>query len=195
MGPESAHKIGSGKKDQAVPILIKLLVFSQWALVFLLVAIPLTALGAPFFPLRIGGDPNDPDAQWPTGYIGAVFDEDMTQAALYAEALVLVIFVVMGIYVIRQMLGVLRNVLTGNPFVRDNGVRLRRMGYAGVIAQFSVYGIWILVGLIALAGWADFEGISVILSPAPWVAILLAFALATVFRDGAELKEEQDLTV
>lgn len=183
------------KDDRSLAILVKLLVFSKWTMVFLLVIVPLTILGAPFLPLQFGGDPNDPEAAWPTFYVGAVFDEEATQAALYADGAVLMIYFVLGLYVIRQMLGVLENVKNGDSFARDNGLRLRQMGRAGVIAQLSVYGVWILAGLIALAGLAEVEGMTVVISPAPWVAILLAFALAIVFRDGADLKEEQDLTV
>lgn len=196
MATQNPHKRGADRQnDRSLKILVKLLVFMQWTMVFLLVTVPLTVLRAPFFPLRFGSDPNDADAAWPTFYVGAVFDEDITQAALVADGAVIIIYLALGLYVIRQMLGVLRNVKNGDSFARDNGLRLRRMGYAGAVAQLSVYGVWLLAAIVALAGWAEVDGMSVVLTPAPWVVILLAFALATVFRDGAALKEEQDLTV
>lgn len=192
-GKENIGKVRAD--DKAIGVLMSLLKICQWIFVFLIVTVPLTVIGAPFMPLRFGSDPSDVDAQWPTFYVGAVFNEELTKAALYAEGLVLLIFLALGLFVVRQMLGVLNNVVNGDSFARDNGIRLRRMGYAGAAAQLSVYGVWILTGLVSLAGWADIDGMNVVLSPAPWVVILLAFALATVFRDGAELKEEQDLTV
>lgn len=186
------NSISAGNADRSVRLLIGLLIGARWALCFMLVAVPLAAARAPFFPLRIGGG-EDEDAM--NVHLGAAFDESMSQAAINAHAVAAVIAVVFGIYATGQMLGVMRNVRRGDSFVRDNGERLRRIGYAGIVAQLSVYAVWIAALVIGAAGLAALEGLRIELNIAPWIGILMAFALATVFRDGADLKEEQDLTV
>ncbi len=119
----------------------------------------------------------------------------MTSAAIYTQAAVDIIMIGAGMFIITEMLQVLRNVAARNAFVRENGERLRRMGYAGVIAQLSIYAVWIVSETIDVAGVAEVEGLIIEISPAPWIIILCAFALSTVFNDAAALKEEQDLTV
>lgn len=174
-------------------LLIRLLVWTRWVLVLLLVVVPVTALGAPLFPIRIGGDGPEDDAL--NIHVGAVFDDGMNQAAVYAQTIVAVIIFVFAIYAIGQMLGVLRNVRAGNSFVRDNGTRLRRIGFAGIAAQLSIYAVWAGAVILEAAGGVRFDGLMIEINFAPWIGVLMAFALAAVFRDGAELKEEQDLTV
>ncbi len=174
-------------------LLIRLLLGTRWVLVFLIVVVPITALGAPLFPIRIGGDGPDDDAL--NIHVGAVFDEGMNEPAVFVQTIVAVIVFAFAIYAIGQMLGVLRNVRAGNSFVRDNGTRLRRIGFGGIAAQLSIYAVWIAALVIEAAGAVRFDGLTIELNFAPWIGVLMAFALAAVFRDGAELKEEQDLTV
>lgn len=183
------------RENRTVSILIGILTWTQWILGFLLFTVPLTVFNAPFFPLSFGADPADPDAKGASISFGVAFDQGLTTAALYAEAIIALIYLALGVYAIGQTLGLLRNVQNGQPFVRDNGYRLRRIGYAGAIAQLSVYGVWLFVGIFSVAGLASFKGISMEFGPTPWIGVLMAFALATVFRDGADLKEEQDLVV
>lgn len=181
--------------SDSVMLLTKVLRVSRVALVFIAVTVVGTAARLPFFPLQLGGDPTDETARWPTIYIGAAVDPDITLAALYTQSAVSIVLIVAGLFIISEMLQVLRNVAGGHAFVRENGTRLRRMGYAGVVAQLSVYAVWIVAEVVDIAGVAEVEGIVFEISPAPWVIILCAFALATVFNDAAALKEEQDLTV
>ncbi len=185
----------SGESARAVSVLIRLLVITRYAIVFIFITVLGTALQAPFFPLRIGADPADADARWPTAYIGSAVDPEMTNAALYTQSATETVLLIGGFFIITQMLSVLRNVSAGHPFVRENGERLRRMGYAGVIVQLSIYVIWAIAQAVDLSGAAAVDGIIMEISPAPWIVILCAFALSTVFNDAATLKEEQELTV
>ena len=185
----------AGKDANAVSVLISLLVFTRYAIVFIFITVLGTALRLPFFPLRIGGDPADADAQWPTAYIGAAVRPDMTDAALYTQSATEIVLLIGGFFIVTQMLNVLRNVSAGHAFVRENGGRLRRMGYAGVVIQLSIYAIWAIAQAVDLSGAAEVDGLMMEISPAPWIVILCAFALSTVFNDAATLKEEQELTV
>ena len=189
------HAVNSASDGGSVGALINLLLITRGALVFIFITVVATALRLPFFPLRIGGDPADPDARWPTAYIGASLDPEMTQAALYTQSATDIALLIGGFFIITQMLRVLRNVAAGHAFVRDNGRRLRLMGYAGVVTQLSIYAIWAIAQAADAAGAAEVDGLVMEISPAPWIVILCAFALAAVFNDAATLKEEQDLTV
>ena len=189
---KTAHG-GDGAKT--VSVLVKLLVFTRYAIAFSFITVVGTALKAPFFPLRLGGDPADPDARFPTAYIGTGVNPEMTDAALYTQSATSIVVLVGGFFIVTQMLSVLRNVSAGHAFVRENGERLRRMGYTGVVMQLSIYFIWVLSQAAEISGAADIDGLTMEIGPAPWIIILCAFALATVFKDAATLKEEQDLTV
>lgn len=183
------------KTDKSVLLLIKLLRFTRYALIFILVTVIGIASRIPIFPLRFGGDPADPEARWPTIFLGTAIDPEIALGTLYAQSAVNVILVVAGLFVITDMLKLLRNVARQRAFVRENGKLLRRMGYVGIIAQLSVYAVWLIAQTIDIAGVADIDGLIMSINPAPWIIILCAFALSTVFNDATALKEEQDLTV
>ncbi len=194
MNPHMTEQSAKTKKpDRAIKILISLLVWTRWVLALLLIPVFLSVLMPDVLPLHIGGGPDNPDGA--TVHIGMMVSDDMSRAAVAAEALNSVIYTVFGLYFISQLLGVLRNVRADNAFARDNGDRLRRIGYAGAAAQLCVYGVWIVFKLADALNMVAVKGMVIELSPAPWIGVLSAFALATVFREGTELKEEQDLTV
>ena len=183
------------KKKSVASGLVSLLSISRWALWFIIVTLPLTAFNAPFFPITIGGDPANPDAAWPTVYLSPYLEQTGTRAALYVETLIGMIQAGLALYVIHHFLRILKNVQGGAAFARQNGERLRKIGFAVAGVQI---GIYVLYAASLLANYLleiDFEGLFVALSPAPWIGVFGAFALSTVFLEGAEIKEEQDLTV
>jgi|GEM_PF-3296100 len=181
--------------DKSVLLLIKLLRFTRYALIFIFVTVIGIAARLPIFPLRLGGDPADPEARWPTIFLGTAIDPEITLGALYAQSAVNVILIIAGLFVITDMLKLLNNVARQRAFVRENGKLLRRMGYAGIIAQISVYVVWFTAQATDIAGIVEVDGLVMSINPAPWIIILCAFALSTVFNDATALKEEQDLTV
>ncbi|MEO1252369.1 MAG: DUF2975 domain-containing protein [Pseudomonadota bacterium] len=181
--------------DRSVSILITLLRVTRWVTAFVIVSIPLTLLNAPFFPLQFGADPADEDAEGRTVYIGRIADESVAEGAMYAQGLIDVMLAAATLYAITQMLGLMRNVAAGHSFVRENGKRLRRIGYTALITQLAIYVVWFFSLTLEGFGAASMEGLIVELTPFPWIVILSVFALATVFNDATTLKEEQDLTV
>lgn len=185
--------IKSRKSGRVISILSKLLVFSKWALLFQVATAILSAVGAPFFPLQFGGDPATGEGR--TVQIGVVFDEDMTRAAVYLETLIIVVVCAAGLYAVHHFRRIISNAASGRAFARENGVRLRKIGYVAAGAQVSVYVLWVFSAFIELAGLAVFDGRTMAITPAPWLIILGVFALSTIFLEGADIKEEQDLTV
>ena len=181
--------------DRSINWLVGILKITRWTLVVMLVIVAVGAVWGPEASLTLGGDPLDPENQGRTAYFGVFYDDETTRAAFLADSMIALGFGVFGIYAITQILKIMGNIVAGAPFARENGSFLRRIGFAGAAAQLFVYGVWIVAGVVAVTTNTQFTGMTVQLSPAPWIGVLIAFSLATIFRQGTELKEEQDLTV
>ena len=101
-------------------------------------------------------------------------------------------FVTFGVllYVVDRLLELLRTLRFGSPFVKENAVRFRRIGLALVVGEAAQLLFGVLGGALSLS--TDIEmGVDLITI----VSIAAVFVLAEVFREGARMKEEQDLTV
>jgi len=183
------------KALRSVSMLITLLKYTRAILILNYLAVPYYLFAGSNWPKYIGSNPEDLDAKWPTLYLGIEVSERMTPSALVIESLFLLISVTFGIYVIAQMLAILTNVQNDNAFARDNGARLRKIGFVGAAAQLSIYFVWLTGAVLQGVGVISAEGVEMGLSTAPWIGVLIAFCLATIFRHGTDLKEEQDLTV
>lgn len=99
-------------------------------------------------------------------------------------------FITFGVllFVVDRLLELLRTLRFGSPFVADNAIRFRRIGVAllfGEAAQF-------FLSIFGHAFDADIDGGLDLIT---LVSIAAVFVLSEVFREGAKMKEEQDLTV
>lgn len=99
-------------------------------------------------------------------------------------------FVTVGVmlYIVNRLLEILRTLRFGTPFVKENAVRFRRVGYALLLGEAAKFAF----GFVALV--ADAE-IDIKIELIAWIGIAAVFVLAEVFHEGARMKEEQDLTV
>jgi len=99
-------------------------------------------------------------------------------------------FVSFGVmlFVVTRLLEILKTLRFGTPFVKENADRFRTVGYALLIGE----GAKIAFGFLSLLTDADIEIDTQVIT---WLAIVAVFVLAEVFREGARMKEEQDLTV
>jgi Protein of unknown function (DUF2975) len=117
-----------------------------------------------------------------------------TLVALTALLLGGLAIVVLGIAFVRRMIAIIDTVATGTPFVPDNAVRLREMGWLVVATQGLAMLAW------AAHAWfeahlpkgndVDFE-----VSLEAIVTALLLFVLAQVFEHGTRLADEAEGTV
>jgi len=96
--------------------------------------------------------------------------------------------VAVTLFVVNRLLEILKTLRFGSPFVKENADRFRAVGYALLIGE----GVKFAFGFLSLIADADVEIES---SPIAWLAIIAVFVLSEVFREGARMKEEQDLTV
>ena len=98
-----------------------------------------------------------------------------------------VTFAVM-LFVVNRLLEILKTLRFGSPFVKENADRFRGLGYALLMGEGAKFAF----GFLSLIYDAD---ISINSSFITWIAIIAVFVLSEVFREGAQMKEEQDLTV
>ena len=178
-----------------IHMLRNFLIVSRWAIGFGVVISILTAMWFPESPFTLGGDPMDPDDPQATAFFGVTFDETTSHAGLIAETIEAAIYGVFLIFALTQVLRILQNVLIGASFASENGLHLRRIAFGGIAAQLGVYAVWITFSIIGATTAISVSGMTLSISFMPWLGILTVFSLATIFRQGTELKEEQDLTV
>ncbi|WP_260599615.1 DUF2975 domain-containing protein [Sphingomonas endolithica] len=94
--------------------------------------------------------------------------------------------------VLTRLRAIVATAQSGDPFVARNAGRLQAVGWALLAIQLLdvTYGL-ISWGLAAhhvdTAGWAPSLG--------GWIAVLMVFVLARVFKIGARMRDELELTV
>ena len=176
-GPGSISSFLKVAVEVIYAALVVLLLLQAAAVVALVVAEPLGFGLLRFSPyiLHITGVPRM-DAETPV-IVGVLL-----LSALYVAALL----VICG-----QVRRVLNTLTQGDPFHPDNVGRLRVMGLAlvGLEALGSVSHVMVKLFAKTERPWSlSFNG-------AAWFAILVVFVLAEVFREGARLRAEAELTV
>jgi len=88
---------------------------------------------------------------------------------------------------------IFRTLTLGDPFQPDNVTRLRAIG---LILAVVTGGVWVAQGLIAARlapGIMSSQGLGELLTPI--FSVLVVFVLAEVFREGARLRRESELTI
>ena len=73
---------------------------------------------------------------------------------------------------------------------------MRRLRHVGLILAVVTGGVWVVQGLVAsrlAPGVMEPQGISDLLTPV--FSVLVVFVLAEVFREGARLRRESELTI
>jgi len=95
--------------------------------------------------------------------------------------------------ILRGLRKIFRTLTLGDPFQPDNVRRLRQIG---LILAIVTGGVWVAQGLVAARlapGVMEPQGVSDLLTPV--FSILVVFVLAEVFREGARLRRESELTI
>jgi hypothetical protein len=126
-------------------------------------------------------------AQWAGGGEHIGIDGDVG-AGDYVK--LMTYFVAFGVmlFIVNRLLEILKTLRVGSPFVRENAVRFRQVGYALLLGE----GAKLAFGVLAMIFDAD---VKLGTELTTWLAMIAVFVLAEVFLEGAKMKEEQDLTV
>ncbi len=86
---------------------------------------------------------------------------------------------------------------SGEPFQRENATHLRVIWITMLVIEVSRYVLMALTGvLLARFGGPEVDAnYTLAVDFSTWGSILILIVLAEVFREGARLKEEQELTI
>jgi hypothetical protein len=113
-------------------------------------------------------------------------------------AIFLIAFFSMVIWVLGQFRAVFRTLREGHPFVADNAIRIRRIGYAVILAEIGLAALD-YIGMHYTMTHFSVQGLRFEARPTlNIVGImcgLIILVIAEVFREGTRLDEEQSLTV
>lgn len=103
-----------------------------------------------------------------------------------------------GLVVIRRLKALFQSFTTGDPFNRKNASHLRAIWMALVFIELGRYAVAGLTSLLVLAlGQPETANVKVGIKVdlMAWFMIAIVVVLAEVFREGARLKEDQELTI
>lgn len=103
-----------------------------------------------------------------------------------------------GLIVIRRLKALFQTFSTGEPFAPGNASHLRVIWITLACIELGRYAIAALTGLLVMAlGQPAAANIKVGIKfdPMVWFMIAVIVVLAEVFREGARLKREQELTI
>lgn len=179
LGPGSVASLLKIALDCAYFVLILALFAVVIAVIAVPVALPFVASGAHGV-ISINGRPENVSLvirRWPA------LEGVLVSVGLYVGAL---------IAIINRLRRVFETLTQGDPFRPENVGRLRVVGLS--LIALEVIGYLVRMSVMWLAPETAREiGVSISLSG--WFAILAVFVLAEVFREGARLRSDAELTI
>jgi hypothetical protein len=182
--------LGPGSVSSFLKIILDVVFAALWIGVAVFSLIALVALLLTFNPdllpnIRLGGD--EGQSVRTTAINELTKNGPSITSGLFAAGLYLA-----GILVI---VGSLRRIFTtltaGDPFHPDNVARLRLIGLMLAGLELGRYAFWMISAWL-LPG---VDHVEPSLSLTAWFSVLVVFVLAEVFREGARLRREAELTI
>ena len=174
--------LGPGSVSSFLKIILDVIYVGLWIFVSLLSLFTLVALLFSFNPELLASMLPISDAVEAVSRDGPLF-----AGALAAWALLLGGWMV----IVERLRKIFATLTAGDPFHPDNVVRLRLIGL--VLAGLEV-GRYVFSGM---AGWLapKTKVIDDSFTLTAWFSVLVVFVLAEVFREGARLRREAELTI
>jgi DUF2975 family protein len=182
--------LGPGSVSSFLKIILDVVFAALWIGIVVLALITLAALLLSFNPDLLGSIP-----------FGATEAEDARNTALtelihngpsIASGLLAADLYLVGVLVIVGSLRRIFMTLTaGDPFHPGNVARLRLIGLMLAGLELGRYAFW------AISAWLlpGVNRVEPTLSLTAWFSVLVVFVLAEVFREGARLRREAELTI
>ena len=96
------------------------------------------------------------------------------------------------VLILRNLRKIFRTLTLGDPFQPDNVRRLRQIGVILAVVTGGVFIAQMMIARVA-PGVLSPQGFSDLLTPV--FSVLVVFVLAEVFREGARLRRESELTI
>lgn len=182
--------LGPGSVSSLLKVGLDVFHVLLWVLLVLCVGLALTVtMAQPFIvaqsSLSGADDPERLRALLRSPLIPALF----VVAALYVGGLV---------YIVGRLRRVFATLTQGDPFRPENVRRLRRIGFilGGLeLLSYAVRAALAWVDHLGVAGDLEFRSLGEDFNLTIWFAVLVVFVLAEVFREGARLRREAELTI
>lgn len=174
--------LGPGSVSSFLKIILDVVFFALWVGAAVLALLALAALLFSFNPDIIGRIT-----------ISGVGGELVRRGPLMAGALAALALYVGGVLIIVGRLRRIFATLTaGDPFHPENVNRLRLIGV--ILAGLEV-GHYAVAALARVFLSEQVRSVDTGFNPTAWFAVLVIFVLAEVFREGARLRREAELTI
>ena len=125
---------------------------------------------------------------------GQVWASPFSNGTLVALMVGVEIYVVFLVLVLNRIRRIVDTLIMGDPFRPENVSRLRWIGAGLVVLEIATDGLRWLVAHLPQSHPTTRAGESW-LNPTAWFAVLVVFVLAEVFREGARLRQEAELTI
>lgn len=123
---------------------------------------------------------------------------DFPVVAGLALAFLVLLVGFIAVFTLYQMRQIFGSMADGAPFIRENVWRIRVVGIVVMTVDVLLSLLHVTISNLVVSGM-EMDGVQLLsrftLSLEPILAGLIIVALAEVFRYGAELKEETDLTI
>jgi hypothetical protein len=161
-------------------IALRILILLNWisgALIFALLAISFQA----------------EEWTWRALGVGAVAGHESVIAGMRSIMVIGIAAVPLAYVVLRQLLRIVKSVRAGEPFTGENAGRLRTIAWALLALELLHVGVVAIASAVATRELPLRIGDN--FSVTGWLAILLLFVLAEVFREGSRMREELDGTI
>lgn len=172
--------LGPGSVSSFLKIILDVVFAALWIGVAVLSLITLAALLLSFNPDLLSGVKFNGEAAELLER-GPVLTAGLAAAALYLAGILVIV-------------GSLRRIFTtltaGDPFHPDNVARLRLIGLMLAGLELGRYAVWAVGTLLP-----GVERNQPSMGLTAWFSVLVVFVLAEVFREGARLRREAELTI
>lgn len=122
---------------------------------------------------------------------GVVRTIDLTRPLLASSLAAFAVYSAGFLIVVVRLREIFVTLATGDPFHPANVARLRIVGLAlAGLAVADAVGRTVVASIVARSPEIKFSG-----DLTPWFSVLVVFVLAEVFREGARLRHEAELTI
>ena len=175
--------MGPGSVSSFLKIILDVVFAALWIGIAILAVAALTALLINFNPELVSKIRANTD-----GDIGKYLDN----GPAIVSALISAVLYLAGILtIVGSLRRIFMTLTAGDPFHPDNVARLRLIGLMLAALELGRYAFW------GFSVWLvpDLQKVEPSLSLTAWFSVLVVFVLAEVFREGARLRREAELTI
>jgi len=120
-----------------------------------------------------------------------MLDNKATPQLVTAGVAAFTVYTVVVLVIVERLRRIFATLTAGDPFHPENVRRLRVIGLMLIALEVVRYP----VALAKLWLFPHADGLSFSPNPTAWFAVLVVFVLAEVFREGARLRREAELTI